>query len=226
MFEQLFGSRARAELIRFFLNNPHKKFYVREIVRLTDVMLNSVRRELSNLVELGLVIEKNGKDQRRGNVGMTPKKYYGLNPECPFISDLTTLFSKGKMIIEEKIVKRIVQAGEIKYLALMGRFVDDKKSTTDIVIIGDELDMTRLQNIFKALEKETGETVRYTILTMNEYYLRKDIADRFLLNILENPNKVLIVNKIVKLPEQKVCSMEKNEKYAEQKMDTNNCRGI
>ena len=215
MFEQLFGSRARAELIRFFLSNPNKKFYVREIVRLIDVMLNSVRRELENLVELGLVIEKDSKGSVRDNAGMTPKKYYGLNHECPFISDLTTLFSKGKMIIEEKIIKRIVQAGEIKYLALAGVFVDDKKSTTDLVIIGDELDMTKLQGIFKALEKEAGAAVRYTILTMNEYQLRKDIADRFLLNILENPNKVLIVNKIVKLPEQKICSIDSGDKYAE-----------
>ncbi|MFH0815115.1 MAG: hypothetical protein V1902_03525 [Candidatus Falkowbacteria bacterium] len=215
MFEQLFGSRARAELIRFFLNNPHKKFYVREIVRLTDVMLNSVRRELENLIELGLIIEKDSKGAVRDNAGMTPKKYYGLSPECPFISDLTTLFSKGKMIIEEKIIKRIVQAGEIKYLALMGIFVDDKKSTTDLVIIGNELDIRKLQSIFKALEKEAGEAVRYTILTMIEYQLRKDIADRFLLNILENPNKVLIVNKIIKLPEQKVCSMNVEDNYAE-----------
>lgn len=215
MFEQLFGSRARAELIRFFLNNPHKKFYVREIARLTNLMLNSVRCALDNLIELGLIVEKNGKEHKPNNSGMTPKKYYGLNPECPFISDLTALFSKGKMIVEEKIIKRILQAGEIKYLALMGRFVDDKKSATDIVIIGNEFDMPKLQTIFLALEKEPEDIVRYTILTMDEYCLRKDISDRFLLNILENPNKVLIVNKIVKLPEQKVCSMETKNKYAE-----------
>src|SRR3989339_837085 len=135
MFEQLFGSRARAEMIRFFLNNPHKKFYVREITRLTEVMLNSVRRELENLIELGLVVEKESKEVVAEKGGMSPKKYYGLNPACPFINDLTTLFSKGKMIVEERIVKKILQAGDIKYLALMGRFVDDKKSTTDVVVI-------------------------------------------------------------------------------------------
>jgi hypothetical protein len=206
MFEQLFGSRARAELIRFFLNNPHKKFYVREIVRLTGVLLNSVRRELDNLVELGLIVEKEGKEVEKTASGMSPKKFYGLNPECTFVNDLTTLFSKGKMIVEEKIVKKIMLAGDIKYLALMGRFVDDKKCTTDVVVIGDELDAARLESVFKSLEKEAGEAVRYTILTLTEYQLRKDIADRFLLNILENPNKVLIVNKIIKLPEQKICS--------------------
>jgi hypothetical protein len=171
-------------------------------------MLNSVRREIDNLLELGLIVEKEGNGKDELTSGMAAKKYYGINPDCTFINDLTTLFAKGKMLVEEKIVKKILQTGDVKYLALMGRFADDKKSATDVVVIGDEMDENKLQTVFKSLEKESSETVRYTVLNMAEYQLRKDIADRFLLNILENPNKILLVNKIFKSPEQKICSNE------------------
>ena len=69
MFEQLFGSKTRVKLIRIFLDNPDKLFYVRELTRMSDSLINSVRRELQNLINLKIIIEqkvssKKKKDQR------------------------------------------------------------------------------------------------------------------------------------------------------------------
>ena len=50
--EQLFGSRTRARLLTLFLENADRAFYVRELTRRIDTQLNSVRRELKNLVDV------------------------------------------------------------------------------------------------------------------------------------------------------------------------------
>ena len=55
--EQLFGSKTRARLLSLFLENSERCFYVRELTRRIDAQLNSVRRELQNLVRLGIVEE-------------------------------------------------------------------------------------------------------------------------------------------------------------------------
>ena len=49
MIDSLFGSKTRVKLLHLFLNNPGKAFYVREITRLVDEQINSVRRELANI---------------------------------------------------------------------------------------------------------------------------------------------------------------------------------
>ena len=55
MFEQLFGSKTRVKLLSLFYNNPERPFYVREITRKIDEQINSVRRELQNLLNIGIV---------------------------------------------------------------------------------------------------------------------------------------------------------------------------
>ena len=55
--EQLFGSRTRARLLGLFLENSHRAFFVRELARRIDAQLNSVRLELKNLVDVGIVLE-------------------------------------------------------------------------------------------------------------------------------------------------------------------------
>ncbi len=59
MIDALFGSKTRVKLLHLFLNNPGKAFYVREITRLIDEQINSVRRELSNMLEVGIITSKN-----------------------------------------------------------------------------------------------------------------------------------------------------------------------
>jgi len=55
MLEQLFGSKTRVMLLRLFLNNPEKFYFVRELTRSLETHLNSIRRELSNLESIGII---------------------------------------------------------------------------------------------------------------------------------------------------------------------------
>ena len=55
MVEQLFGSKTRVKLLRLFYSNPNRSFYVREITRKIDEQINSVRRELANLLNIGII---------------------------------------------------------------------------------------------------------------------------------------------------------------------------
>src|SRR3982750_911239 len=55
MIDQLFGSKTRVKLLQLFYSNPNRAFYVREITRKIDEQINSVRRELSNLLSIGII---------------------------------------------------------------------------------------------------------------------------------------------------------------------------
>ena len=53
--EKLFGSKTRAKLLKLFFGSPEKSFYVREMTRVIDEQINSVRRELLNLENIGII---------------------------------------------------------------------------------------------------------------------------------------------------------------------------
>ncbi|MGD0624812.1 MAG: hypothetical protein ABSB32_08845 [Thermodesulfobacteriota bacterium] len=52
---KLFGSTSRAGILTLFFENIGRSFYQREIVFETGLSLQAVQRELSNLVELGIL---------------------------------------------------------------------------------------------------------------------------------------------------------------------------
>ncbi|MBT5337799.1 hypothetical protein HOL46_00890, partial [Candidatus Falkowbacteria bacterium] len=157
MFEQLFGSKTRVKLIKVFLDNPEKKFFVRELTRLTDSLINSIRRELDNLVNLKIIQAEeavdNSENEKPLKKGLNVKKFYSLNTKNLFLQDLTNLFNKGKILLEKKLVEKIKRLGDIHYMAFGGLFVDKDKDETDVVIIGD-FDIVKAKESFRKFEKE------------------------------------------------------------------------
>lgn len=201
MFEQLFGSKTRVKLMQVFLENPGKKFYVRELTRMTDSLINSVRRELDNLVKLKLVVaedlEEKAEPQEEEVVAKTfnAKKFYVLNPNNLIHRDLLNLFSKGKMLIEKRLIEKLKDLGDVQYLAFGGLFVDDSGADTDILIIG-QYNKSKAKEIIDQFEKEIERPVRYTLFDSVEYNLRMDIADKFLAGILKNERNIVLINRL------------------------------
>ena len=58
MLERLFGSATRLKLLKTFLFQPEKRFTADDLVKIFKLKADSVRRELENLVQFGVVVEK------------------------------------------------------------------------------------------------------------------------------------------------------------------------
>ena len=192
--EQLFGSKTRARLLALFLRHPKDAFFVRELTRKIDAQLNSVRRELKNLVDLGLVVEKIEAAPRKGASLAEKKKFYMANAEFVLFDDLRSLFKKVQILLKNTLVQEIAKAGDLHYFAFTGRFVDHGEATTDMLIIG-EIPAKALQQSVSAFEAELGHEVNYTLMTKEEFLYRQQVTDRFLISILSG-EKIVTVNKL------------------------------
>jgi hypothetical protein len=84
MIEQLFGSKTRVKLLRLFFSNPNRSFYVREITRIVDEQINSVRRELANMLSLGIISSDSANN----------KLYYEVNQNYEHFDALQSMFSE------------------------------------------------------------------------------------------------------------------------------------
>src|SRR5690606_13167920 len=117
MIEQLFGSKTRVKLLQLFYSNPNRAFYVREITRKIDEQINSVRRELSNLLSIGIISSDTTNN----------RLYYEVNQEFEHYKPLAQIFGGGdpaplegekSPVVPQSVVK--TQDPEVTALAALG----------------------------------------------------------------------------------------------------------
>jgi hypothetical protein len=191
MLDKLFGSKTRVLLLRLFLNNPDKNFYVRELARNLDSHLNSIRRELDNLEEIGLLISGDKPEAEEGENDATNRKYYRLNRVFPLVNDLQSLFIKSHMALENTLADKVAKLGDVDLFLLTGVFTGRQESPCDILIVGT-IPKPKIQRLIVKFEKEMSRSLNYTIMPAKEFHYRRSVADKFLLDILENKNLIFI----------------------------------
>ncbi|MFC1651627.1 winged helix-turn-helix domain-containing protein [Patescibacteria group bacterium] len=180
-FHRLFGSRTRSKLLNLFLKNAGRSFYVRELTRKINEEINSVRRELSNLEELGLISPSKKKN----------RKYYSVDKSFYLYPELEKLINKVEEPAENKIVNYIKQLKTVRFVALTGRFIKNPKSPIDVLIVGQLNDKHKLKGLLKRFEQELGSEVNYALMDVAEFSTRKSVKDRFLMSALSDDVVVL-----------------------------------
>ncbi|MBU1915677.1 hypothetical protein KKC47_00935, partial [Patescibacteria group bacterium] len=193
---QLFGSKTRVKLLRLFLANKDESFFVRELTRRIGAQINAVRNELENLESMGVIKIISEADVKRAGQSVSrssqQRKYYCIDIESVLYPELQALFSKSGVLLEKQFVQKLNRAGRIQYLALMGHFVGDDESETDMFIIGN-LNKDKTAVAIRDFQRAIGREINYTIMTPSEFRYRKDLTDRFLYNVL-NSKKMIIVS--------------------------------
>ena len=177
--EKLFGSKTRAKLLRLFFENPTKSFYVREMTRVIEEQINSVRRELLNLESIGVI-----KNETFDN-----KVYYSANNKHPFAHPLTEIFSKKISTAKDKDTKEDTweeYCRPVKHY-LKGLIVTNRlpgQDGIDLLIIGNDK-TKKLTRWAEVVEKKLGKPINYVIMPADDFTYRKSVRDRFIAEILE-----------------------------------------
>lgn len=177
--EKLFGSKTRAKLLRLFFESPEKSFYVREMTRVIDEQINSVRRELLNLESIGII-----KNETFDN-----KVYYSANNKHPFTRPLVDIFSKKFDSSRDKDIKESTweeYCRPVKHY-LKGLIVTNRlpgQEGVDLLIIGNDR-TKKLTHWAEVIEKKQGKPINYVIMSPDDFAYRKNVRDRFLMDILE-----------------------------------------
>ncbi len=180
--------------MRLFLHHPDGAFFVRELSRKTHIQMHAVRRELMNLVKFGCLAEA---DVPRQGVTAGPagqRRYYRLNTNFVLYNELRALLLKAQMLLEQNFVRRIQDMGQVRYLALTGRFVGVPTMPTDLLVVG-KVNRERLERLVHDFERELGAEVRFTVMPLAEFAYRKQVADKFLYELFDG-KKVVVVNEL------------------------------
>lgn len=191
--EKLFGSKTRAKLLKLFFENPEKSFYIREMTRVIDEQINSVRRELLNLENIGII-----KNETFDN-----KIYYSANAKHPFTRPLNEIFSKKINTAYDKEIKETTweeYCRPVKHY-LKGLVVTNRlpgQDGIDLLIIGNDK-TKKLTRWAEVIEKKQGKPINYVIMSPDDFTYRKNVKDRFIAEVLEMEiTEIIDPDKIIK----------------------------
>lgn len=192
MIDALFGSKTRVKLLHLFLNNPGQSFFVREITRKIDEQINSVRRELSNMLAVGIITSDSSDN----------KLYYQVNQRYDYYIPLRTIFGDEvpDSIIpsdtsDDSSVKKynslLDDITGLRLAVLSGVLVKGSTTAVDILLVGNVVS-SKIKSLMKNIEKNEGREINYCVLSYDEFYYRLSMRDRFITEIINGNNKIII----------------------------------
>lgn len=194
MVDALFGSKTRVKLLHLFLNNPGQAFYVREITRKIDEQINSVRRELANMLSVGII-----KSDSADN-----KLYYEVDPTYMHYKPLSQIFSDGPIVETAPVQSihadqaRLNQLGDLRVAILSGSLVRHSASKLDVLLVGS-LNKTQVKRYIKELESSEGRELSYAVMSYDDFYYRLSVKDKFVMEIINGKHTLLLdTEKILK----------------------------
>ena len=115
-----------------------------------------------------------------------------LNPDFFFVEHLHSIFNTDFLAGREDLAERFKNCGKVKMVILSGLFVQEGGTRADILVVGDDLRRTSIENIISIIESEIGRELTYAILDTREYLFRLTSSDRFVRDIMDFPHKCLI----------------------------------
>jgi hypothetical protein len=184
VIEQLFGSKTRVKLLQLFYSNPNRSFYVREITRKIDEQINSVRRELANLLNIGIISSDTNNN----------RLYYEVNQQYVHYKPLAAIFGGKKFTtdgVTDDGAKTFKTLGHVELVLLTGQFTRDERAGVDVLLVGD-INPTQLTKFISDLETQEGKELRYVAMPLSEFSYRQQVKDRFLSDVMESKKQVLV----------------------------------
>lgn len=190
MIDALFGSKTRVKLLQLFLNNPEKSFYVREITRLIDEQINSVRRELSNMLNVGIIVSDTAEN----------KLYYAANQRYMHYKPLREIFAESERESEPTAKSKstikpwmndLEKLPGLRLAVAAGSLVRGSASRIDMLLVGN-IPAAKLNTVMKKIEKYEGRELNYAVLSYDDFYYRLSVRDKFITEIIGGTCTVLV----------------------------------
>lgn len=192
MIDKLFGSKTRVKLLHLFMNHPGQSFYVREITRLIEEQINSVRRELSNMLEVGVITSDTSDN----------KLYYQVNQRYEYYTALRAIFAAQPITaqqsgptnqdgVNEQHVAIINEIPSVRLALFSGVLVKGSMSPVDVLLVGN-LSAPKVKSAMSMIEKLEGREINYTVLPYDEFYYRLSVRDKFITEVLAGKHSVAV----------------------------------
>ncbi len=194
----LFGNPVKAKLLRLFLFNETTPFLAKEVVVRARSASSAVKKELNIFVKAEIIKKCNVSKEVQVIKGKKTiiKKIQGsgyvLNAKFPYLNPIKSLLTVTSLHADETLAKRFTNSGKIKLLVAAGIFIQNWDSRVDLLIVGDDLNLAKIETVIKTIESDIGKEIAYSAFETQDFEYRYGIHDRLVRDILDYQHVTLI----------------------------------
>lgn len=173
-------SEGQSRVFRWVFGQPAREFHLSELRRLSGLGSATLQRELNALADAGLILS-----ERVGNL-----RRFRANPQSPVFSELVAL--TRKTMGAEPLLREALQtlSPDVEGAWIYGSYAkqtDTAASDIDVMIVGSNLSLARVIEVFLPAEELLGRKVNPTLYTRAEFDKRRAEADSFVNRVLAQP---------------------------------------
>ena len=81
---------------------------------------------------------------------------------------------------------------KIKLFIVAGVFTQNWDSRVDLLLVGDDLNLAKIESVIKTIESEIGKEISYSAFETQDFEYRFGIHDRLVRDILDYPHVTLL----------------------------------
>jgi len=185
ILEKILGNSARVKIMRLFLLNRNKSFTNKDVVKRSRVNSDAVRKELKLLLSVGFVKKRD--------------LNWSFNSSFKYGEEFKNLLVRSDSLNKETILDNFKKIGRVKLAIVSGVFIKNDDSRVDLLIVGDKLNKSAIEEGIRKLEAEIGVELVYAIFETKEFIYRLNMYDKLIRDILDYPHEVLVQAKELNL---------------------------
>lgn len=198
ILEKLFGNPARVKILRLFLFNEGENFENVRISKRARVSASHVRTETLMMEKIGLIKRRifyievtRGKGK---NKKIVKKKVRGwtLDTKFKYLSALRNFLLTATPIGKNHIIKKLNTAGRLKLVVIAGAFLQDWDGAIDLLVVGDNMNETKLERAVREIESVVGRELRFALFSTQDFGYRMNIYDKLLRDMFDYPHQTVL----------------------------------
>ena len=186
MLKNLLCSNVRVKILTLFLANPQNRYYLREVEKLTRFQVRAVQRELSNLVEFGLLTKS-----FEGN-----RIYFQVNTEFFLFPEFKSIILKTTAL-GDALKAEIEKSRKIKAAFIYGSYAENRentKSDIDLFVIGS-ITGKDLQSLLAKPKQQVYREINAALYSEREFKEKIKKRNHFIVSVLKKP-KIFLKGRI------------------------------
>lgn len=178
---KILGSSARVKIMRLFLLNRGKSFSSKDVAKRSRVNQLTVRRELRLLSSIGFIKKR----------PLTSLEWY-FNNLFKYSAEFENLLLSSDTLSKQAILNNFKKVGKIKLIIVSGVFIKNHSSRVDLLIVGDKMKRSKIEEGIKKIEAEIGIELVYAMFETKEFIYRLNMYDKLVRDILDYPHDVVL----------------------------------
>jgi len=182
--DALFTS-TQQKVLGLLFGQPHRSFFVTQIMELAMSGRGSVQRELQRLESAALVSV-----QMQGN-----QKHYQANRKSPLFEDLCSIVQKTVGLEEPLMAAVRSLPGAVELALIYGSVAkrsDTSASDIDLLIVAEDITLEDVYAALSPAEQLLDRKVNPTLYTSDEFNRRRARGNSFLKRVLDGPVIILV----------------------------------